>query len=364
MAKKSKVSIGVEALREAILSGKYNGNDGFISEKRLIEFLGLSKVSVRRCISELQKENYLRSIPYKGYVIGPAAIQKKYETMAKGKTKKRIIFLEDINQASSTRYGRIIEAARSEAKIFGYDFHIFDLDPDSLIREVKKTPDVFTTVAVLKSDQELIDPLLQSGVPAIMVEYLKEGVPLDSIVQDDRGGIELAFDLLWKKNHRRIGLTVWNRNYFQPIRRMAAFTASLLRRNVIEPGLIGTSDRFDAEGGRECVRNILEVGPAPTALIIAHLEMAEGVLDELHERGIEPGRDISLIAWGTEEIKKQYLMHSRWFDLPIDLITWSREEMGRMVVRMFEARFQNPFIPPLRVEIPAEMADFDSVKTL
>ena len=81
MAKVSKVDIGVDKLKEAVISGKWSLKDGYISERQLIDFLGLSKVSVRRCILELQNDNYLRSIPYKGYLLVPAAIQKKYEEM-------------------------------------------------------------------------------------------------------------------------------------------------------------------------------------------------------------------------------------------------------------------------------------------
>ena len=216
----------------------------------------------------------------------------------------------------------------------------------------------------MKSELEYIEPLLQCCAPAIMVEYLKEGIPLDSVVQDDRGGVNQAIEYLWKNNHRQIGLAVWGKYFFQPIRRIAAFSAALLRKDVIEPKLVGTSLRFDAEGGRECVKKLFQNKVPPTAIIIAHLEMAAGVFEELDRMGLTPGKDISVIAWGTEVVKQQYLARTKWEKMPVDLIQWSRAEMGRMVVRMFEARIIDPSIPPMRVEIPTEIIVNGSVRKI
>lgn len=362
MAKISKVDIGIEKLKEAVTSGKWNLKDGYISEKQLIEFLGLSKVSVRRCIAELQSDNYLRSIPYKGYLLGPAAIQKKYDDMRAKGFKRRLIFVEEMDKVTSFHHKLILDAAKEEAERFGYDFYTYDLDKGNLFSEVTKDPDVLTAVALMKSDLEYIEPLLQCCSPAIMVEYLKEGIPLDSVVQDDRGGINQAVEYLWKNNHRRIGLAVWGKNYFQPVRRHAAFSAALLRKDVIEPKLVGTSLRFDAEGGRECIRKLYQNKEAPTAIIISHLEMASGAFEELERLGLSPGKDVSVIAWGTDVLKQQYLTRTKWEKMPLDLIQWSRAEMGRMVVRMIEARIKDPGIPPMRVEIPTEIIVKGSVR--
>lgn len=364
MVKISKIELGIEKLKTAIISGKWNLTDGYIAEKQIIEFLGLSKVSVRRCIAELQTENYLRSIPYKGYLLGPSAIQKKYEEMRTRGMKKRLIFVEEMDKLANFHHKIILDAAKEEAERFGYKFYTYDLDKNDLFQEVIKYPDILTAVALMKSDMEYLEPLLQCCSPAIMVEYLKEGIPIDSVVQDDQGGINQAVDYLWNLNHRRIGLVVWGKNYFQPVRRYAAFTAALLRKDVIEPKLVGSSLRFDPEGGRESIHKLFENEEPPTAIIISHLEMAVGVFEELEKRGLEPGKNISVIAWGNEVIKQQYLARTKWENMKLDLIHWSRAEMGRMIVRMIEARIKDPAIPPMRVEIPTEIIKNGSVITL
>ena len=68
-------------------------------------------------------------------------------------------------------------------------------------------------------------------------------------------------------------------------------------RGQVEAGLVGMSRRFDAEGGREAVRRMLEAPEPPTALILCH------------------------------------------------------SEMGRAIVRVLEMRARDPMLPPLRIEI-------------
>ncbi|PCJ59189.1 MAG: hypothetical protein COA79_10840 [Planctomycetota bacterium] len=364
MGKLTKVDHGIQTLREAILEEKWTLTNGYISEKSLIDFLKLSKVSVRKCIACLQEENYLRSIPYKGYVVGPAAIQKIYERKYKGEYRRRVIFVIEMEKLTNYHYSAIVDAAKDEAKLLNFEFQVSDLDKESLVDEINRHPDVLTTIALLKTDLDFVDYLIQSCAPSISVEFVSDEAIIDSIVQDDGQGINLAFDSAWDKNHREIGLIVLGNHYFQPVRRYTAFTAALMRKNLLDLTYASTTKRFDPEGGKECVRKLYSNGKKPTAIIVSHLEMITGILDELELIGVIPGEDVSIIAWGNEFLKNKYLSYSKWEKLNIDLIQWSREEMGKMVIRMLEARIKNPLIPTMKVEVPVEYVDNGSVKTL
>ena len=133
--------------------------------------------------------------------------------------------------------------------------------------------------------------------------------------------------------------------------------SALLRRGITDPLLIGTSKRFDAEGGREAARKIFDTDLPPTALILANLEMGPGVFAELSERGLTIGKDISVIAWGTPQTQKTHLRGTNWEDFPFDLISWSREEMGKCAIRTLKARHINPFLSPIHIEIPTELLE-------
>jgi LacI family transcriptional regulator len=195
-----------------------------------------------------------------------------------------------------------------------------------------------------------------------MVEYLKEGMPIDAVYQDNDGGVAQAMDRLSELGHTRIGLVAWDAGAFQPLARRAAFASWLLQRGDLGNGRVGMSRRFDAEGGREAVRQLYRANGGPTALVLSHLEMAEGVFEELTTRGRKPGRDVSIVASGTPEYQHTCLAGTRWADFPLDMVEWSRAQMGRTLVRVIEARMQDPAMPPLRVPIPTELVSRGSCR--
>jgi len=343
-----------EKLRKFILSGKIKTNGDFINERGLRSKLGVSRVTVRRALSLLQEENLLISIPYRGYVLGPAAYVSK-GTRSPVKTSNQIFWIRPPHalQRETVHDRMIFQGATEEAEKSGLKIEICRQPLRDLVKTINENSERgLFGVALDWPEREIADVLLLEGLPVAVVEYYYEGLALDAAMQDDQDGIDKAMNLLSAEGHRQIGLVVWASAASQPLRRQSAFMTAMMRRGIVNTGLIGSSTRFDALGGREACAKLFNLKEPPTALILSHLEMASGVFDELKDRGLEPGKDIRIIAWGTPETKEAWLGGTPWAGLPLDLITWSRPEMGRMIVRCLQARRQNPAMPPLRIEIP------------
>jgi len=347
-------------LRNEILSGSLNARKGLITERALCQKLKVSRVTVRRCLARLQSENLLRSIPYKGYVLGPAAHASRDTNGVDAKLKRDLLLFVQSPESRpllSTVHERFIwEGVVEEAARFGLKAQPCRMPLKALLREIKAfaMKNLFG-VALEWFDREAAETLLSEGIPAALVVYVHEGMPLDAVVQDDEGGMEQAISRLWDLGHRRLGLIAWSEQIFQPLRRRAAFASSLLLRGVVEAGRAGLTDRFDSVGGREAVAKLFDRPDPPTGLILCHPELAAGVFDELDDRGLQIGRDISLIAWGTPETHAAWLEHTRWAGMKLDLISWSRREMGQLVVRVLQSRSLEPLIPPMRVHVPTTL---------
>jgi DNA-binding LacI/PurR family transcriptional regulator/DNA-binding transcriptional regulator YhcF (GntR family) len=347
-------------LRNEILSGSLNARKGLITERALCQKLKVSRVTVRRCLALLQNENLLRSIPYKGYVLGPAAHASR-DNNETDSTARRDLLLFVQSPSSrpllSTVHERYIwEGVAEEAARFGLKAQPCRMPLKSLLREIKAyaMKNLFG-VALEWFDREAAETLLSEGIPAVLVEYVHEGVPLDAVCQDDESGMEQTIERLWSLGHRRLGLIAWSEQIFQPLRRRASFCASLLRRGVVEPCRMGLTDRFDHSGGREAVTKLFDRDDPPTALILCHPEHTAGVFDELDHRGLCVPRDVSVVAWGTPETQAAWLEHTRWAHEKLDLITWSRREMGQLVVRALQSRTLNPLLPPMRIHVPTKL---------
>ncbi|MCK6474254.1 MAG: GntR family transcriptional regulator [Planctomycetes bacterium] len=360
-----------ERLRKEILNGALRLNKGLLTERYLCKHLRVSRVTVRRCLAQLREENLVRSIPYKGYVLGPAAYLARGESGAEaaeakggrnGKHAEKDLLLyvqspDAVPVPSNPHMKEIWEAAQAEAQERGLRLDLCCMPLKPLISDLKTTfKKKLRGVIVDWYDREVGDTLLAEGVPAVSVEFHHEGMAMDGVMQNDQQGTDLAIERLWALGHRRIGLVVWTQQQYQPPRRRAIFTTELLRRGVLEDERVGLTSRFDAAGGREATKLLFSRDDPPTALFLAHLEMAGGVFDELHARGLKIGKDVSVIAWGTQNTQRAALAGTCWAELPLDLLEWSRADMGRCLVRVLEARRMNPLLPPMRLHIPVRLS--------
>lgn len=359
-----------ERLRKEILNGALRLNKGLLTERYLCKHLRVSRVTVRRCLAQLREENLVRSIPYKGYVLGPAAYLARGEAgperadakdgrNGRHAEKDLLLYVQSpdaLPAPSNPHMKDIWTAAQAEARERGFRLDLCCMPLKPLIGDLKTAFKKKLRGVILDwYDREVGDTLLAEGVPAVSVEFHHEGMAMDGVMQNDQQGTDLAIERFWSLGHRRIGLVVWTQGQYQPPRRRAMFTTELLRRGVLEEERVGLTSRFDAAGGREATKLLFSRDDPPTALLLAHLEMAAGVFDELHARGLKIGKDVSVIAWGTQHTQRASLAGTRWTETPLDLLEWSREELGRGLVRVLEARRMNPLLPPMRMQIPVRL---------
>jgi len=210
-------------------------------------------------------------------------------------------------------------------------------------------------ISIVNSMAGTVDSFMQWGIPLVTVEFLREGWPIDGIVQDDRGGVELITDYLIKKGHTEIGLIVWSKAFHQPLFRRAGFAESMMKRDLLNKEATAIVSEFNDEGGRAGIEKLYSKGNKPSAIIISHLEMVRGALAELKDRGIEIGKDVSLILWGSKEMQNLFLKGTEWESMKFNYVEWSRDSMGRMVVKMIMARDYDRYIPTMRVMVPTKL---------
>lgn len=347
-------------LRREIMSGDLQMREGILNESALCKRFKVSRITVRRSLAQLRDENLLLSIPYKGYVLGPAAYVGHNQRGTGGKhTATRILFAQspDSRPLRDSLHERLIwEGMQEEAARHKLQVDQCRLPLRKLIAEVSALRGKsLLGVGLEWYNRNVAEALLSEGVPTVLVENHIEGMLQDSVMQDDYNGVGQCVDHLWKLGHRRIGLIVWSYSANQPQRRRAAFSMSLLKHGVVERARVGTSARFDAEGGREAAKMLLDSSSPPTAILLAHLDMAVGVMSELEARKLQPGKNISLICWGTPALQASILHGTPYASAPFDLVEWPREEMGRLAVRTLLARHHDPLIPAMRVQIPTRL---------
>ncbi|HEV2565330.1 MAG TPA: substrate-binding domain-containing protein [Microvirga sp.] len=113
---------------------------------------------------------------------------------------------------------------------------------------------------------------------------------------DNEGAFRQATSLLLDLGHQRIGLIngVAHRNYSQD--RRSGYLAALAERGLTADPALEAFVPMTVEQGYSSAVRLLEMSWPPTALLCGSTLIALGVFQALAERGLEPGRNVSVIA--------------------------------------------------------------------
>ncbi len=231
-----------------------------------------------------------------GYVPSPSAA-----SLVTGRTRTIAVVCPWVNHWF---FANVIEGAEATLRTEGFDvlLHTFDssralprppLEPSALRRRVDGV-----IVLGVPLEEEEIRAVVDLGQPVIFIGTGSQDtvtVRLDDL-RTGREATEHLLDL----GHRRIGHLVgtpdgvarWNPG----VQRHEGWLAALASRGVTpEPGW-AVPGRFDIATGRAALHELLDRHPHITAVFAASDEMAMGAVIAARERGVEIGRDLSLIG--------------------------------------------------------------------
>ncbi|TBW40782.1 LacI family transcriptional regulator [Siculibacillus lacustris] len=141
-----------------------------------------------------------------------------------------------------------------------------------------------------------VERMVEAGLPTVLIARELPGLPDVPVIRgDDRAGIRAAVEHLIGLGHTRIALVGGHQASSSGSERRAGWVDALTAA-----GLPIASDlEFPADASRRAGRDICGevLAAAPTAIVCFNDLLALGMLMELKRRGIDPGRDISLIGY-------------------------------------------------------------------
>lgn len=191
---------------------------------------------------------------------------------------------------------------------------------------------------------EDLDVLTRSGVPIVQLSREIIGAPLDFVGSDDRLGTFKAVRRLHELGHRRIA-------YFGGVE---AVSTGRQRHDAYREALAECGLPFDpaliAQGwgrrqtGIEAVERVFAFKDPPTAALCFNDLTAFGAMLGLYKRGLEPGRDFSLI--GYDDVSEA----SQWTP-GLTSLSHAHREPGRLAAETLLKRIADPGLPVARFAI-------------
>lgn len=153
------------------------------------------------------------------------------------------------------------------------------------------------------------------------------------VLLDDRSDVECAMDYLKQMGHSRIGFINGPEDSLHSGIRYKAYVDKMngygfpVYKEWVKRG------NWLRDSAYQCMKEILELQVLPTAMLVANDQMCFGVYKAMMEKGLVPGRDISVIGHDNNDYSELMIPALTTVSIPL-------YEMGRQAGRMILARIK------------------------
>jgi LacI family transcriptional regulator len=199
--------------------------------------------------------------------------------------------------------------------------------------------------ATARRDRGLLDELIESGIPVVLVNRRapESGVP--SATADDRQGIRLAVEHLARLGHRRIAHIAGPLELSTGLDRHEAFHEAMGELGLeADPQLVVVTKAFtESEGAKACAE-LLDRGARPTAIAAANDLIALGCYDVFAERGISCPDEISVVGFNDMPFADR-------FQPPLTTIRIPHYELGMAAAELMLENLLNGGAPPRDIRL-------------
>lgn len=224
------------------------------------------------------------------------------------------------------------------------------------VHELAKLYDSYTRAVLLLlaevDVEEYREEFERLSMPLVTVN---KQYPFSCSVCTDHGqGVTLALEHLYGRGHRRIGMTVDQKENQAGRERIEAYRAFFRWHRLPELPVGLFCGEMDERSKPELDRVLAET---PTALIACGESVSLEVVFELKRRGIRIPEDLSLV---TSELADT----SCWMSPSLTTINQDLDALAAETVTLLMSRIRNPLAPHLNRRLPSSLMERDSVRTL
>ena len=329
-----------------------------VNLKELSNLLGLSQTTVSRAlngypeVSEATRARVVAAAEAHNYSPNTRA-----QGLATGHSRciGHVISVNDSGEMVNPIFGDFMAGAGETYAAHGYDMMVTRVgqkDEAETYRNLKARGAVDGVVvhAPRKNDPRL--PLLtEIGLPFVVHGRSTESsVPYSWLDVNNRSAFRGATDHLISLGHRRIGLINGQETLDFAIRRREGYESAMRDAGLeIDTTLRSTGEMTEEYGYRNAVKMLDRPGAA-TAFLAASIICAAGVRRALDERGLRPGRDVSI---ATFDDCLSYFGNGS--DVPVlTAMQSSMRAAGAALAKMLIQRIQTPTAPHIHTLWEAE----------
>lgn len=227
-----------------------------------------------------------------------------------------------------------------------------ELDVDFIRLSSKHIDKVDGIIAFGTFTTEEIDFLHRLSYYIIFINADKEGYQHDQIIIDFNQGMQQMVDFLVKeKKYQRIGYIggLYQSNHIKiGYHRLEAFTRYLKSYDCYDSEMIWTGT-LSYDSGYNLMKQVLETGKLPDALLLGNDAVAEGALFAIEEAGLNIPEDIAVVIYNDiETLKPNYPDYTS--------IKMYPDFVWKMAIELLIERILNRRTQTMKIIIPTRLS--------
>ncbi|MCI9336941.1 MAG: substrate-binding domain-containing protein [Lachnospiraceae bacterium] len=288
--KESKYLQVKQSVRGQIENGILKPDDKLPTEAEYAALYNVSGITIRRALTELAEEGYIRRLKHKGTFVSSAG------GSAGGSRLIALIFYVENHDDSS--YIRIIKGAQNMASACGYSLIVEWSD-----RDVSHEADIMKKMLDMNVEGFLIYPydpvksvgnyrwLEEKGLPFVLLDRYDINYPCYFSGCNNYDGAAIGTKMLLEKKHRKIRFVGYEYFLKSEQERFEGFCDTMRRE-----GAEAAEDYLILDADYDMLAGQIKRGEI-TALFCCNDRLAVKVLRELRERGIRIPEDVSVMGF-------------------------------------------------------------------
>ena len=189
-------------------------------------------------------------------------------------------------------------------------------------------------------------PELEAGLPLVAFDRPIRDAEVDTVMCDNKRGIQAAFRHLVEHGHRRIGYIGDHERIFTGRERATAFRRCVAAQGGSIEGLTHTGDDSDLARIDAALTTLFGGRWPATAVITGNADVTINALGWLRARS----HPAAIVGFDDPEV-------ARLLRPDITVVAQDTDVLGETAVDLLRARIADPELPPRRVVIPIELIE-------
>ncbi len=292
------------------------------------------------------------------------------QSMRKQSNRMISIIVEDLDEFSTAP---IVEAAMAYLDDMGYrtilmNMRLYDKWKATWYNDDEKVKEVLKP-AIQELQSIRVDGLIyiaghcrymdyfqeQFKIPTVLAYGLSKDAKFPAVVIDDeKGGYDIGKYLI-SMGHKRIGVIAGADDNLHTKARLAGFRKALAEADIAYDEDLARYGEWNRESGYREVPYLFEKDI--TAIFCMNDSMAAGVYDFVYERGMEVGKDISIVGYDNKELSDYLRPRLTTNKLPLNAIGRKAAEILIKTLEPDEEKTDTTDV----IKIPCDMVYRESV---